>query len=141
MENNLRTVVDNIEAIIKSVDKTVGDFYYGDIYNINHYQSIKYPAVILTNATHFAGLETVTYYFNIFYIDRLTEDKSNKLDVQSTAISTLTNALQLIDDQYIVIDNYEIHTFEEKFNDVCAGAYAKVGIKCAIQPCDAVTME
>lgn len=141
MENNLRTVVDNIEAVIKSVDKTVGDFLYGDIYNINHLQELNYPAVVVTNATHFADVNTVTYYFNIFYIDRLTANKSNKLDVQSTAISTLTNALQLIDDEYIVIDNYEIHTFEEKFNDVCAGAYAKVGIKCAIQPCDAIIIE
>lgn len=141
MENNLKAVVRSIESTSKSVDPTVGTFFYGDIYNINHIQEIKYPAIIVTNGTHTATSDYITYYFNIFYVDRLTANKSNKLEVQSAAIMTLKNTNQLLDEQFIVNDNYEFHTFEEKFNDVCAGAYVTVGVKCPVQACDALWSE
>ncbi len=138
MENNLRAVVNKIEQAVRSVDYNMGSFFYGDIYNINHLQEVKYPAVIVTNSTHTSKSDYITYNFNIFYVDRLTADKSNKLDVQSMATISLNNALQVLDDGYIVNDNWEIHTFEEKFNDVCAGAYINVGIQCPIELCSAM---
>lgn len=136
MENNLRAVVNKIEQAVRSVDYNMGSFFYGDIYNINHLQEVKYPAVIVTNSTHTSKSDYITYNFNIFYVDRLTADKSNKLDVQSMATISLNNALQVLDEGYIVNDNWEIHTFEEKFNDVCAGAYINVGIQCPIELCN-----
>ena len=141
MENNLKAVVNRIEKAVRNVDKTIGNFFYGDIYNINHIQEIKYPAVVITNSTHNATSDYITYYFNIFYVDRLTADKKNKLDVQSAATMTLKNTMQLIDENYLVNDNYELHTFEEKFNDVCAGAYINVGIRCPLELCDVEPIE
>ena len=141
MENNLKAVVNRIEKAVRNVDKTIGNFFYGDIYNINHIQEIKYPAVVVTNSTHNATSDYITYYFNIFYVDRLTADKKNKLDVQSAATMTLKNTMQLVDENYLVNDNYELHTFEEKFNDVCAGAYMNVGIRCPLELCDVELIE
>ena len=141
MENNLKAVVNRVERAVRNVDKTIGNFFYGDIYNINHIQEIKYPAVVVTNSTHNATSDYITYYFNIFYVDRLTADKKNKLDVQSAATMTLKNTMQLIDENYLVNDNYELHTFEEKFNDVCAGAYINVGIRCPLELCDVEPIE
>lgn len=141
MENNLKAVVNRVEKAVRNVDKTIGNFFYGDIYNINHIQEIKYPAVVVTNSTHNATSDYITYYFNIFYVDRLTADKKNKLDVQSAATMTLKNTMQLVDENYLVNDNYELHTFEEKFNDVCAGAYINVGIKCPLELCDVEPIE
>lgn len=141
MENNLKAVVNRIEKAVRNVDKTIGNFFYGDIYNINHIQEIKYPAVVVTNSTHNATSDYITYYFNIFYVDRLTADKKNKLDVQSAATMTLKNTMQLVDENYLVNDSYELHTFEEKFNDVCAGAYINVGIRCPLELCDVEPIE
>lgn len=141
MENNLKAVVNRVERAVRNVDKTIGNFFYGDIYNINHIQEIKYPAVVVTNSTHNATSDYITYYFNIFYVDRLTADKKNKLDVQSAATMTLKNTMQLVDENYLVNDNYELHTFEEKFNDVCAGAYINVGIRCPLELCDVEPIE
>ena len=71
---------------------------------------------------------------NIFYVDRLTDDKANKIDVHANAIIFINSLLKALDDEYIISD-YEIYNFNERFNDVCAGAYVSCRIQMPLSEC------
>lgn len=114
------------------IDPTVGDCFEGDIYELNHQQSIAYPAVVITQNPHIGNLtnENTTFNFNIFAVDRQTEDGQNKLQVQSWAVDVLNTLLIRIEEENIgtIGDNYEIKTFSERFESICAGAFVTVSI-------------
>ena len=74
------------------------------------------------------------YRLNIFYVDRLTDDKANKIDVHANSIIFINSLLKALDDEYIISD-YEIFNFNERFNDVCAGAYVSCRIQMPISEC------
>lgn len=132
---NLKSIINKIENSFRKLDANAGSFYYGDIYNLNHIQEVKYPALVVTNDTHEVNDMLMKYNFNIFYVERLTANKANKIDVHATAIRMLNSILQDLDNEYIIGDNYQIITFEEKFNDVCAGAYTKVSMELPLDLC------
>lgn len=115
------------------IDPTVGDCFEGDIYeSLNANQDVKYPAVVITQNSHIGNLtdENTTFNFNIFAVDRQTEDGQNKLQVQSWAVDVLNTLLIRIEEENlgIVNDNFEIKTFAERFESICAGAFVTVSI-------------
>ena len=101
----------------------------GDIYQIMNYKddSPKYSAVVVTQSTHAESGEWRGYSFEIFYIDRLTADQSNRLQVQNIAIEVLSNiAKVLVETGFETQGEIRYHTFDEKFEDLCAGAYMEI---------------
>lgn len=103
----------------------------GDIFDLNkdEYEQ-KYSAFCVTQNTHTIGLEYSTYSFNLFYVDRLILDKSNKLEIQSTAVQFFQNFLKTIMEKVPALDvqNGEVTTFTERFTAECAGAYMRLNI-------------
>lgn len=73
------------------------------------------------------------YRFYIYYADRLTEDSKNELAIQSTAITNIKLLLRKLKKAGLGIDitDIEIQPFRQQFSDLCAGAYALVGIQVA----------
>lgn len=123
---DLIKILDEVALEQPQVKTTVG----GDIYNLNDNPSVLYGAFARTQGRHrtdpLAG-ET-TYKFNLFYVDRLTEDKSNVDEVQSVAVQVLQNILLRLVSMNIGVENAELQPFTQKFSDECAGMYCVVGL-------------
>lgn len=95
-----------------------------DILRLNHLPDIRYGAFVIetqqgvyTNAN-----SMMRFNFILYYVDRLTANKDNMLDAQSTGIDVLHNILVGLPEEVDLISStYQV--FDQKFKDVCAGAY------------------
>lgn len=129
-----------IIKIIKNISLALPDvesFYTGDVYEINKDQSVKYGSVVLTNQEHsFDNVnDQFNYNFVLFYIDRLTDDEANRIDVQTAGINALTTIVKTIEDYGCIIDNVRYNVFKERFNDWCSGVYGTFSIKVDDNDC------
>lgn len=106
----------NVNGIVKS----------GDVFDLNkeEYQQ-KYAAFCVQQNTHSINEDFTTFSFTLFYVDRLTLDKSNKLEIQSTACEFFQNLIKTIMQKFENLDwtNGEVTTFTERFSAECAGAF------------------
>ena len=138
----LKEIVGNIVDIAK-VHPNINSTWVGDVYELNHYNDVDYCAFVITQQQHNINNEEgyVTYNFNLFYVDRLTSDESNRLDVQSAGVSFLMSMVDKIEELQVVVDDYTITTFNERFNDVCAGAYLNIAIRVNGIDCDGEGIE
>lgn len=106
----------NVNGIVKS----------GDIYDLNKEEyTQKYAAFCVQQNTHSISEDFTTFSFTLFYVDRLTLDKSNKLEIQSTACEFFQNLIKTIMQKFENLDwtNGEVTTFTERFSAECAGAF------------------
>lgn len=97
--------------------------YEGSIYDLNERKDIEYGAVVITQGTHRYRDGFAYFNFEIFYVDRLTETADNKVDCQSHGIDVLSSILYDYVEEQIAF-----HTFTQRFESECAGAYASVEI-------------
>lgn len=99
-----------------------------DVYRINSAPSLRYGVFAWTQGQHSGSIDgMMTYNFTLFYVDRLTEDKSNQIEVQSVGCETIGNILRtLSEDHDIEIGNYSLQTFNQQFTDECAGVFCNV---------------
>lgn len=135
----LYTLITNIQNLAK-MEPNIGFITQGDIYSLNHIQDVVYPAFVITQAQHTGSYynEYENYNITMFLVDRLVEDKSNELDVQSWANTCIQNILHRIEETNlgIVGDVFTVQTFTEKFDSLCAGAYATINIRVPILQCE-----
>jgi hypothetical protein len=89
---------------------------------------MKYGVFAWTQGQHSGSLDGLTTYnFTLFYVDRLKDDKSNQIEVQSVGCDTINNILQLLYSTYgIEAGNYTLQTFNQRFTDECAGVFCNV---------------
>lgn len=103
----------------------------GDIYDLNkdEYQQ-RYSAFCVTQNTHSVNEFFNTFNFTLFYVDRLTLDKSNKIEIQSTAVEVFSNFIKTIMLKYpdLECEFGDVTPFTEKFSAECAGAYMTCSI-------------
>lgn len=108
-----------------------------NIYDLNNNNfQIKYSAFCLQQQRHVSNVEGfITFNFNAYYVDRLTNDKTNKLHIQSTGINILNNIINTIKERVFVSDvSYsEFITFTERFTAECAGVYCSLAITVPVQ--------
>lgn len=111
----------NVNGIVKS----------GDVFDLNkeEYQQ-KYAAFCVQQNTHSISEDFTTFSFTLFYVDRLTLDKSNKLEIQSTACEFFQNLIKTIMQKFENLNwtNGDVTTFTERFSAECAGAYMTCSI-------------
>lgn len=98
-----------------------------DVTRMNHLPDIRYGAFVIETEQ---GLHTVPdsvfrFNFILYYIDRLTINKDNMLDAQSTGIDVLHNILVSLPEEIDLISS-TYRVFDQKFKDDCAGAYVQV---------------
>lgn len=104
----------------------------GDIYDtLNGNANVKYSVFHITQNAH-REQDNIDYYsFNFFYVDRLLNDYSNKLQIQSVGKELISNVLKTLDETFETeTSNITFQPFTERFNDLCAGVYANVTISC-----------
>lgn len=102
----------------------------GDIYKLNACPDARYGAFAWTQETHREALEDYgpAFAFVFVYADRLTEDGGNQVEVQSTAVETLRNIIRSLADT-LEITEWTYDTFNQRFADLCAGAFARLTIR------------
>lgn len=127
----LLEVINLLNWIAKNQPNVNGIVESGDIYDLNKEDfQTKYSAFCVTQNTHNVGEEFTTYSFTLFYVDRLTLDKSNKIEIQSTAVEFFANFIKTVMQKFYNLDwtNGDVTTFTEKFSAECAGAYMTCNI-------------
>lgn len=120
-------------------EPNVGYVGVGDVYELNANQDVRYPAMVITQQTHTMVIDEEWYRFHfiLFYIDRLTEDKSNENQVQSIAISVLKNLVNNLEEMGVFAQyDYTFNTFTERFESLCAGAYCDIQLNVPVEDCD-----
>ena len=120
----------NIMEGVARQQPSINMIVQNDVYRINSAPSLKYGVFAWTQGQHSGSVNgMMTYNFTIFYVDRLTEDQSNQIEIQSVGCETLGNILKTLSEEYdIEVDNYTMQTFNQKFTDECAGVLCNVAL-------------
>lgn len=125
------TLVEVIKVIevIAARQPSVHMIIENDVFRLNEKADAKYGVFAWTQGQHSTRVEgnSIDFAFNFFYIDRLKNDRSNQLEIQSVGTQTLDNIIRTLDDIGIDIDNtYTFQVFNQRFADECAGVYVNV---------------
>lgn len=130
----LKQVIKAIE-IIASHQPSVNMIIQNDIFRLNACPSARYGVFGWTQGTHSSTIDNhfVDYQFTFFYVDRLTSDKSNQIEIQSVGMETLDNIIRDLYDRGLYNDSrYTMQTFNQKFTDECAGALCTLTISAPV---------
>lgn len=111
--NNIKQIVDNKGF----------NFNVGDVYSINFKSNVKYPIVnMFVENINVDGMNN-NYNIVMYYIDRLTTNKSNEINIQSDSIIYLTEIMNNIEPADV--NNITLTPFSEDFGDNCSGCFAR----------------
>lgn len=101
-----------------------------DVFKLNTIPNAKYAVFAYTQGRHTTSVsgDITTFQLTLFYIDRLTGDKSNQVEIQSTGTQVLRNILYMMSELDFEISSMPIQPFNQRFADECAGVYCEVSI-------------
>lgn len=119
---NYFSLIDEIKQVSLRYSE---EFYEGDIYEYLNSGNHKYPCIILTVQNITTDEDVNTISATIFAVDRLTNDSSNKLEVQSLCMSKITQILGTLEERVSNIQSNTLTPFTEKFSDLCGGMYGE----------------
>ena len=122
--------IKRVSLSIPNVNSVVDEFL--DLNDV----TAKYSSVILQQRTHRRNNDFMVFSFYLGYSDRLTENKDNEVEVQSTAI-------QVIDDIVYKLENLNFdctvgvyNTFTQRFLAEAAGGYVELDIVVPMGECE-----
>lgn len=121
--------------ILASRQPSVNMIVQNDIFRLNACSDAKYGVFGWTQGQHSADMDSgmIDYRFTFFYVDRLTDDKSNQLEVQSVGIETLDNIIREMNDKGLYVDtSCTMQTFNQRFLDECAGVFCNLTISAPV---------
>ena len=124
------TLLETIRLIesVAAAQPDVKMIVQNDIFRLNAAPDARYGVFGWTQGIHRTDADSPFYQFafTFFYIDRLTEDQGNQVEVQSVGVQTLHNIIRTIDDGGIETSDVSFQTFNQRFADECAGAFCNV---------------
>lgn len=122
----LAQVIDIFEKVAMQ-QPSINMIVRNDVFRINTSPSLKYGVFAWTQGQHSGNIAGMTSYaFSFFYVDRLKEDLSNQVEVQSAGCETIGNILRALEEYDIEVGNYTMQTFNQRFTDECAGVFCNV---------------
>ena len=124
----LRDTITAIESVALA-QPAVQMVVRNDIYRLNSIADARYGAFAWTQGQHRldAGGDTHTFAFTLFYIDRLTADKGNEIEIQSMGVQTIENVIRTLETRGVfATEGWTMQSFNERFEDECAGVFASV---------------
>lgn len=115
------------------VQPTINSVVENDAFRLNTIKDAKYGVFAFVQGQHSGsmGNTLATYNFTLFYIDRLNEDESNEIEVQSVGISTIASVLRSME-QYVEVGDWNATTFRQRFTDQCAGVFVNVAFTAPV---------
>ena len=132
---NLYEVIHAIEAEA-AAQPPVGCIVRNDVYRLNSHPAVKYGVFAWLQGEHrdastSEGADIMEWNFTLFYVDRLTENKDNEIQAQSTGIEVLQNILAGLEARGLFAGEHSFRTFNERFADECAGVFCVVTLSSA----------
>lgn len=123
----LKEIINAIEVTAAS-QPCVEQIVREDVFRINSLVDRRYGIFAWLQGQHESNVATGLnrYNFTLFYVDRLTADHSNALDVQSAGCTVLDNIVRTLDNEGIPADSFTIQPFTQRFTDECAGVFVTV---------------
>ena len=131
------TLLETIKAmeVIASKQPSIKMVVENDIFRLNAKADARYGVFSFVQGEHSSAIDTnvIAYAFTLFYVDRLKNDRSNQIEIQSVGIQTLDNIIRTLDEIGIYADNaYSFQVFNQKFVDECAGVMCRVSLSVPI---------
>lgn len=124
----LSQLIQTIERVA-SLQPSINMIVQQDVFRINSAPSLRYGVFAWTQGQHSGSINGMqTYSFSLFYVDRLLEDLSNQIEIQSVGCETIGNILRALDEYDVEVGNYTIQTFNQRFTDECAGIFCNVNL-------------
>ena len=117
--------------VIASKQPSVNMVVENDIFRLNARADARYGVFAFVQGEHSTAIDTnvITYAFTLFYVDRLKNDRSNQIEIQSVGIQTLDNILRTLDEMGICAETgYSFQVFNQRFVDDCAGVMCRVSL-------------
>ena len=121
-----KQVIEKLTELGKELGiKTV---FVQDIYQINNNPDISYPVLVIESDETRETLDLWQYRFRLTYVDILSEDQSNLIDIQSTGMELLSKLLRNIPENWNLTSS-SYRTFLQRFNDECSGVYCWITLE------------
>ena len=121
-----KQVIEKLTELGKGLGiKTV---FVQDIYQINNNPDISYPVLVIESDETRETLDLWQYRFRLTYVDILSEDQSNLIDIQSTGMELLSKLLRDIPENWNLTSS-SYRTFLQRFNDECSGVYCWITLE------------
>lgn len=121
--------------VVASHQPFVNMIVQNDIFRLNSKSDARYGVFGWTQGQHSASVDSsmLTCSFTFFYVDRLTNDVRNQIEIQSVGIQTLDNILRRLDGMGIYVSSsYSFQTFNQRFLDECAGVFCNVTLQVPV---------
>lgn len=130
----LSELIKTIE-IVASHQPAIKMVVENDIFRLNNRSDAKYGVFAFVQGQHTTSVDSsvITYAFTFFYVDRLKNDRSNQIEIQSTGIQTLDNMIRALDDLGIYSEQtWSFQVFNQRFLDECAGVFCNVSLSVPV---------
>ena len=121
--------------MVASQQPSVNMIVQNDIFRLNSKSDARYGVFGWTQGQHSTSADSsmFNYSFTFFYVDRLKNDVSNQIEVQSVGIQTIDNILRKLDDLGVYVSStYNFQTFNQRFFDECAGVFCNVSLQVPV---------
>lgn len=120
---------DIIEFIKKEAKKipNVNTVIVGDVLKLNN-SDVEYSAIVIAPT----AADFDSYEITIFYADKVNDDESNVVDIQSHSVEIIKNIagrLKNADfDDITEVETDRFELFTQRFNALCAGCFATITV-------------
>lgn len=130
----LSELIKTIEAVASN-QPSIKMVVENDVFRLNSRADARYGVFAFVQQQHTTSIESnvITYAFTLFYVDRLKNDRSNQIEIQSVGIQTLDNIIRRLDEMGIYSEtSYSFQVFQQRFVDECAGVFCNVYLSVPI---------
>ena len=125
---NLQNTLEYIASVAQN-HPLINSSYVGSIYDLNSNTNTKYAVFAVEDIDVTKQNNTLLYNCYLYVVDRVMNDESNTIAVQTMAVNTLQEIINYIEgysQSLEVYGSYIITPVRQKFSDECAGAYVQL---------------
>lgn len=124
------TIKKLIDVITKTAKKKPNINYVGvgNVYDLNSKPDVNYSLIYLTYQNSQVNESEIRHNIVMFYIDRMTDDYDNRLDIQNNGILEITNIVNtIVNLEDVEVDMPMAFTpFNQRFAEDCAGVFTTI---------------
>ena len=134
MTMTLVELIKTMEAVA-SHQPSINMVVENDVFRLNNKSDARYGVFAFVQGQHSTTIDSsiITYAFTLFYVDRLKNDRSNQIEIQSVGIQTLNNIIRQLDDLGICSEQtISFQVFNQRFLDECAGVFCNVNLSVPV---------